>query len=51
MALLRVLFTFRRVTTLVDLNPLTPKISLVILVTVYRTIPMISIWRIWHWIN
>ena len=33
------------------INPLTPKISLVILLTVCHTIHMILIWRIWYWIN
>ena len=30
------------------LNPLTPKISLVILITVCHTILTMSIWRIWY---
>ena len=34
-----------------ELNPLTPKISLVILLTVCHAILMMSIWRIWYWIN
>ena len=33
------------------LDPLTPKISLVILLTVCEMILIISVWRIWHWIN
>ena len=33
------------------LNPLTPKISSLILLTVCHTILMMSIWRIWYWIN
>ena len=32
-------------------NPLTPKISLVILLTICHTILMMSIWRICYWIN
>ena len=32
-------------------NPLTPKISLVILLTVCHAILMMSIWRIWYWID
>ena len=32
-------------------NPLTPKISLVILLTVSHTIHMKLVWRIWNWIN
>ena len=32
-------------------NPLTPKILLVILLTICHTILMMSIWRIWYWIN
>ena len=31
-------------------NPLTPKISLVILLTICHTILMMSIWRICYWI-
>ena len=34
-----------------ELNPFTPKISLVILITVCFTILMMSVWRIWCWIN
>ena len=34
-----------------QLNPFTPKISLVILITVCFTILMMSVWRIWCWIN
>ena len=33
------------------INPLTPKISLAILLTVYHTIHMILVRRIWYWIN
>ena len=33
------------------INPLTPKISLVILLTVCRTTLVMLIWRIWYWIN
>ena len=32
-------------------NPLTPRISLVILLTICHTILMMSIWRICYWIN
>ena len=32
-------------------NPLTPKISLVILLTVCHTVLASQIWRIWDWIN
>ena len=34
-----------------QLNPFTPKISLVILITVCFTILMMSVWRIWCWIH
>ena len=33
------------------LNPLTPKISLVILLTVCHMILIMLVWRIWYWIN
>ena len=33
------------------LNPLTPKISLVILLTVCHTVLVMLVWRIWYWIN
>ena len=33
------------------LNPLTTKILLVILFTVCHTIYVMSVWRIWNWIN
>ena len=33
------------------LNPLTPKFSLVILVTVCHTVFVMLVWRIWYWIN
>ena len=33
------------------INPLTSKISLVILLTVCHTIHMMLVWRIWNWIN
>ena len=33
------------------LHPLTPKISLVILLTVCHTVLMMLVWRIWYWIN
>ena len=33
------------------LNPLTPKISLVILLTVSHTVLVMLVWRIWYWIN
>ena len=32
-------------------NPLTPKISLIILLTVCHTIHIMLVWRIWNWIN
>ena len=32
-------------------NPLTPKISWVILLTVCHTIHIMLVWRIWNWIN
>ena len=32
-------------------NPSTPKISLVILLTVYCTVLVMLVWRIWFWIN
>ena len=32
-------------------NPLTPKISLVILLSVYHTVLVVLVWRIWYWIN
>ena len=33
------------------INPLTPKISLVILLTVCHTVLVMLVWRIWDWIN
>ena len=33
------------------MSPFTPKISLVILLTVCNTIPMMLVWRIWYLIN
>ena len=33
------------------LNPFTPKISLVIILSVFYTILMMLAWRIWYWIN
>ena len=33
------------------LNPLTPKISLVILLNVCQMILIMLVWRIWYWIN
>ena len=35
------------------INPLTPKISLIILSTVCHTVlvMLVLVWRIWHWIN
>ena len=32
----------------VTFNPLTPKISLVILLTVYHIVVVMSVWRIWY---
>ena len=34
-----------------NINPLTPKILLVILLTVCHTVLVMLVWRIWHWIN
>ena len=34
-----------------QVNPLLPKISLVILLTFCHSILIMSVWRIWHWIN
>ena len=34
-----------------EVNPLTPKISLVILLTVCHTVLVMFVWRIWCWIN
>ena len=34
-----------------SLNPVTPKISLVILLTVCHTIHIMLDWRIWNWVN
>ena len=34
-----------------EVNPLTPKISLVILLTICHTVLMTFVWRIWRWIN
>ena len=42
---------YQNVFTGKTLNPLTPKISLVILITVYQTILIMLVWRIWYWIN
>ena len=36
---------------ILHLNPLTPKISLVILLTVCYTVLVMLVWRIWYWIN
>ena len=33
------------------LNPLTPKISLAILLTFCHTVLVMLVWRIWFWIN
>ena len=33
-----------------SLNPLTPKISLIILLTVSLTVLVMLVWRIWSWI-
>ena len=32
-------------------NPLTPKISLVVLLTVCHIVLVILAWKIWYWIN
>ena len=34
-----------------SINPVTPKISLVILLTVCYTVVVMLVWRIWYWIN
>ena len=31
-------------------NPLTPKITLAILLSVYHTVLVMLVWRIWYWI-
>ena len=31
--------------------PLTPKISLVILLNIYHIVFVMLVWRIWYWIN
>ena len=36
---------------LTEVNPLTPKISLVILLTLYYIVLVMLVWRIWCWIN
>ena len=36
---------------LTEVNPLTPKISLVILVTLCYIVLVMLVWRIWCWIN
>ena len=33
------------------INPFTSKMSIVILLTVYHTILVMLVWRIWSWIN
>ena len=33
------------------INPVTPKISFVILLTVCHTVLVMLVWRIWYWIN
>ena len=37
--------------SVVGINPLTPKISLVILLSVYHTVLVMLVWRIWDCIN
>ena len=37
--------------TVLTLNPFTPKITLAILFTVYHTVLVMLVWRIWYWIN
>ena len=32
-------------------DPFTPKVSLVILLTVCHTVLVMLVWRIWYWIN
>ena len=36
---------------LTEVNPLTPKISFVILLTLYYIVLVMLVWRIWCWIN
>ena len=36
---------------LTEVNPLTPKISLVILLTLCHIVLVMLVWRIWCWIN
>ena len=36
---------------LTEVNPLTPKISLVILFTLCHIVLVMLVWRIWCWIN
>ena len=33
------------------LNPLTPKILLIILLTISHKVLVMLVWRIWHWIT
>ena len=44
-----IMFVLR--TNLKSFNPFIPKISLVILLTVYHTILLMLVWRIWYWMN
>ena len=36
---------------LTEVNPLTPMISFVILLTLYYIVLVMLVWRIWCWIN
>ena len=36
---------------LTEVNPLTPRISFVILLTLYYIVLVMLVWRIWFWIN
>ena len=44
-------FTLSRMYVCLELNPLTPKISLLILLTLCHTVLLMLVWRMWYWIN
>ena len=44
-------FSFLKFSLAWSVNPVTPKISLVILLTVYYTVLVMLVWRIWYWVN
>ena len=48
---LRIQFTGKNCKMHALINPFTPKISIVILLTVCYTILVMLVWRIWSWIN